>query len=289
MLIGSGPETYRFDFDKPLRARGKNGVVWLGTHVLNGEKVIIKWHKTPVAETGLPPLPGIQQKKGRLSHEGRTFHIYEYIEGSDLQTLSAQPAATWKDPSFVLEKWKQCLQVLGSLHQAGFLHTDIKLSNWIYQPATDLMYLIDLDNARPYPLQQNTQRAYIFSSPEQYLGIKELMGPWSDLFSLGICFYILFARKMPYESGHAAVLEQMQLALPLPPDKNIPPAVWEVLQKACKKPAFTRPPAQLSQDECRLRIIENIAERYTDSAGLLQRLNEIDILKPKHSFRLWKK
>lgn len=288
MQIGSGEETCVFDFDKPLRPRGKNGVVWQGQR-LSGEKVIVKWHKVQPLEEALPELPFVQRKKGRIEHEGKRFHIYEYVEGRDLQSVFENPDRSWKDPAFVLQRWKQCLQVLSGVHAAGFLHTDIKLSNWIWNEDLQQMHLIDLSSVQAYPLRHPVQRAYIFSSPEQYLGIKELVGSWSDVFSLGICFYMLFSRQLPYQSGHAAMIEQMQLAFPLPASDLIPAPVWEVLQKTCKKPAFQRPPAQLSKEEILLRTTENITERYTDTATLLAQLEHIQIQKRTTLWNLWKR
>lgn len=289
MQIGTEEQAYRFDFDRPLRARGKNGVVWAGTDVHSGRKVIIKWHRNLLPEADLPELPFIQRKTGSITHEGRTFHIYDYFEGSDLQHIFEDPDPNWKKSAFILERWKQCLQILAGLHAAGFLHTDIKPSNWIYNSENGQMYLIDLSSALALPLQHTPQRAYIFSSPEQYLGIKELNGPWSDLFSLGICFYMLFSKRMPYQSGHAAVIEHMQLAQPLQADDHIPAEIWEVLQKTCLKPAFPRPPAQMPKAEVLLKLTENITLRYTDANTLLERLQQITLSSKRSFWNLWRK
>jgi len=278
---------YEFDINDPIRQRGKNGVVWKGFCLENQNNVIIKWHKTTPHFKPTHIHDSIQYLIEEITIDSKVFRIYNYIEGVDLQSIFEDLDKKWKNTQFIVDKWIQTLEVLDTLHQNKLLHTDIKLSNILYDVVTDSIKLIDLDSAQHYPLEKPPQRAYIFSSPEQYLGYKELMGPWSDIFSTGICFYSLIKRELPYPLTHPALIEQKQLAFALEYIDEIHEDLNQIFQKCCLKPSFPIPPLQNTHEGNIKPIIENITKRYTTCQDLISDLRKLDLRETKKWYQIW--
>lgn len=279
--------TYEFDLNNPVRQRGKNGVVWIGNCKETGKFIIIKWHQKKPDFYFTETSDSIQSFIEEISNEGRLFRIYTYLNGIDLQKVFEEPSKKWKDPAFVVEKWIQTLEVLQTLHKNNYLHNDIKLSNILFDESTQLIRLIDLDNLQEFPLQKAPQRSYIFSSPEQYMGYKDLMGPWSDIFATGICFHSILARELPYPLNHPALLEQKQLAFPIPELEHLPKELNTIFQKCCKKPFFSKPPGQNSTSENVKALVENITLRYTKTEDLIEDLKQLEFKSTKKWYRIW--
>lgn len=276
-----GEFTYTFQINDPIRKRGKNGVVWLATQKESGNFAIIKWHKNPASKIPIAPHTHIQSPIEEIVHEGKIFSAYAYLKGEDLQQQFDQRKKIWRKADFIVAKWIQTLEILDHIHQQQLLHGDIKLSNLIYDASEDQMKLIDLDSVAAFPLQQPMQRAFIFSAPEQFLQVKELTGTWSDIFSSGICFYSLLSQALPYSMQHPAMLEQMQLSLPLPKREEIPDSLFPIFQKCCAKPLFPKPPGKKAGNEEIKALVLNIAARYAKASDLITDLKNLDLSPPK--------
>lgn len=282
-----GHFTYQFDFDRPIRLKGKNGIVWSAIQMESGKKVILKWHKNKASSIEIPTHEGIQSLIEEIEFDQKKFRVYTYFEGIDLQSIFDEGHKKWKNAEFVVEKWIQLLEILKHLHSHHLLHTDIKLSNIIYHESEDRMYIIDIDSVQSFPLKNKIQRAYIFSSPEQYLGLEPLIGPWSDLFSLAICMYSILTRELPYPLEHAAMIEQNQLSINIRPHSRIPKPLFEIMYRCCVKPKFQLPPGRLKREELVKTILENLNARFLESDSLIIELQKIEFKKEKKWYKIW--
>lgn len=287
MILTGQKFQYEFDINNPIRQRGKNGVVWKGICIENQSNVIIKWHKAKPHFTPTYLHESIQYLIEEIEHDSKAFRVYNYLDGIDLQSIFENPSKKWKNTEFIVQKWIQTLEVLDVLHSNKILHTDIKLSNILYNSEKDTIQIIDMDSSQHFPLEKTAQRTYIFSSPEQYLGYKEIMGPWSDIFSSGICFYSMVKRELPYPLTHPALIEQKQLAFALENIGGINEDLNQVFQKCCLKPSFPIPPLQNSASNNIKPILESITKRYTSCQDLISALRNIDLREPKKWYQIW--
>ena len=131
----------------------------------------------------------------------------------------------------VFALFEQMLQATAALHAAGFLHLDIKPSNFLFkQPDGTGLVLADfaLAQAIGTPQHQQTvvQGTPKYMSPEQFLG--QPLSQQTDFYALGIVLYEMLAGQPPFNASSYqqwAVLHCQQ-AVPLLPE---PLQVWQPL------------------------------------------------------------
>jgi hypothetical protein len=73
----------------------------------------------------------------------------------------------------------------------------------------------------------------MYMSPEQVAGETQLIGPRSDIYSLGVVLYEMLTGRLPYQARTPGALrEQILFRLPVPP-RSLSPDVPEELEAAC--------------------------------------------------------
>lgn len=146
------------------------------------------------------------------------YMIMEYLPGGDLK---ARIKAGLKE--------EECLQILAQLsdalhlvHEKGFVHRDIKPDNVMFREDGSAV-LTDFGIAR---LQSGADQVTVvgqvlgtprYMSPEQ-VQARQLDGR-ADIYSLGIMFYEMLARRVPYEHADYTALAVMHCKDPIP---NLP-------------------------------------------------------------------
>jgi serine/threonine-protein kinase len=238
--------------------------------------------------TGGLEHPGIVPVYG-LGHDadGRPFYAMRFIRGVSLKEAierfhGAGPAVS--DPG---ERALELRKLLGRFldvcdatayaHSRGVLHRDLKPANimlgqygetlvvdWglakpIDRPesgaiAGELPLVPSSASGTPATLPGTTVGTPQFMSPEQAAGRLELLGPASDVYSLGATLYCLLTGRAPFEGGDLdAVLQGVQRG-DFPPPRRVDAAVPPALEGICLKAMATGPadryasPRDLSED-----------------------------------------
>jgi serine/threonine protein kinase len=159
-------------------------------------------------------------------HQGIHFLTMDYVEGKDLAELlkDSQTAETLNAVEIV----RKVALALSEAHQAGIVHRDLKPSNIMIDRRGEPI-VMDFGLARREQeaeagiTQQGTlvgSPAYM--SPEQVEGEAHSVGPTADVYSLGVVFYQLLCRRLPFEGAVASVLAQVLTRDPLPPSQYRP-------------------------------------------------------------------
>ncbi len=119
---------------------------------------------------------------------------------------------------------------LVAIHSANIIHKDINPNNIIYNPETEQIKIIDFGLATRLskeiitvysPHQLEGTLAYI--SPEQTGRMNRGIDYRSDFYSLGITFYELLTRKLPFETTDQMELIHCHLAQQPPPINHLIP------------------------------------------------------------------
>lgn len=124
------------------------------------------------------------------------YLVQEYIKGQNLQEELDGKGKFYE--AQVLEVLQGLLPVLEFLHNKGFIHRDIKLSN-IIRDNNQLFYLVDFGTIKQVTLGLPTDKSTVFitsdfAPPEQKAG--ETLFPSSDLYSLAVtCICLLTGKK----------------------------------------------------------------------------------------------
>ena len=121
---------------------------------------------------------------------GTAYMVLEYVEGEVLSARLRQAGPLPEDE--VLRLLADVLSGLGAVHAAGFVHRDIKPGNLMVKPDGSVVVL-DFGAARQ-AVGQRSKRITSILTPgyapiEQYDTKAEDVGPWSDMYALGMVTY----------------------------------------------------------------------------------------------------
>ena len=172
--------------------------------------------------------------------EGRKFITMEFVEGEDLRTFMLRKQKL--SPGEAVEIIEQVCRALEAAHSAGVIHRDLKPQN-LMRDKSGRILVMDFGLARTLEGDGMTQTGALlgtmdYMSPEQALG--KPIDQRSDIFAIGLIFYELLTRKMPYaaDSAIASLLRRtMERAAPVVVhDPTIPPALSAIVGK-CLDPA----------------------------------------------------
>jgi tRNA A-37 threonylcarbamoyl transferase component Bud32 len=189
--------------------------------------------------------------------DGIHFIAQEYVQGSNLAELLARRGSPKLDRALAIMR-----QVAAALHKAaehGIVHRDIKPEN-IMLAANGDVKVADFGLARLYGQQAAnnltqdgiTMGTPLYMSPEQVEG--RALDPRSDIYSLGVTCYQMFAGEPPFRAESALAVAVQHLKSPPSRLENIrpdlPPAVSRIVHKMLAKNPADRfaTPRELARD-----------------------------------------
>lgn len=188
------------------------------------------------------------------------FVVLPYLEGASLAELLAegQPLPL----TVVLWLTRQAAQALQALHEAHWLHMDVKPANFHISPRGHLT-LLDLGFARRSNSSRTRDEALLFtpaySAPETLVPALTVDAR-SDLYSLGAVLFELLTHRRPYEGETAAEVLARHRCAPAPDPRifapTIPRALAETVHSLLAKEPLRRPQsaAELIDKLVRLEI-----------------------------------
>ena len=129
---------------------------------------------------------------------GTAYYVMPYVSGTSLNDDSVPKPMPESEIRTLL---MAMLNALEYLHSKNLLHRDIKPAN-ILRSQDGTPILIDFGTARELT---NSSQTSIFHSDgytpiEQYQSDGKLLGPWTDLYSLGATVYYLITGTVPMKS-----------------------------------------------------------------------------------------
>lgn len=232
-----------------LLGEGATGYVWLANDSLADAEVAIKIVRPNLAkyarfrtrfarEVALsaqvihPRLVPVYDY-GKLS-DGRPYVVMGHADQGSLGHL-----LRWGPPvNEVLRIIDQVLEALSALHARGLVHQDLKPANVLLYsgPMGDLnAWVADLGVAGTFSEIAIEKRGIsgtpTWMAPEQLVGRPQELGPWTDLYAMGLMLYeVLGGARTPETMGRKQLLEK-RLKLPPPLSGDVPPAISQVIQR----------------------------------------------------------
>lgn len=139
------------------------------------------------------------------------YMVMQYERGKSLQEYIQSHTQPAKE-AFVRRLFTEMLNGLREVHARKLLHLDIKPAN-IYIRLDGSPVLLDFGSARQTLADEHAKLPLSFTpgfaSPEQYAN-RKLLGPWSDIYSVGASIYACLVRASP----PAADIRQQHDTLP---------------------------------------------------------------------------
>jgi serine/threonine protein kinase/formylglycine-generating enzyme required for sulfatase activity len=226
--------------------------------------------------TGRLEHPGIVPVYGLgLYPDGRPYYAMRFIRGESLlQALQRFHGGTPKDPGEralelrkLLARFVDVCNTIAYAHSKGVLHRDIKPENIMLGRFGETL-VVDWGLAKPFEIadfqfsnpekerhSSSDQQSKIenlkstcetlmgqvsgtpqYMSPEQASGRIDLLGPASDVYSLGATLYVILAGRQPVppDPDVRKILRMVQCGAITPP-RQVNPAVPRALEAVCQK------------------------------------------------------
>lgn len=182
--------------------------------------------------------------------EGLDYIVMEYIPGDTLKNIIKREAPF--SIRRALEYTRQIAEALNHAHQRNIVHRDIKPHNILVTPDGQLK-VTDFGIARAISSSSFTQTGIVvgsvqYASPEQVKG--GIVGPQSDLYSLGCVLYELLTGRVPFKGDTSIAIALQHLQESSTPIReirpDIPTAVENLLKKMMEKELTKRYPSALA-------------------------------------------
>ena len=232
--------------------RGGMGIVYKGLDETLHREVAVKVLNPDITDTELLKRfrseaislarlnhPGIATIYELHQHGDELLMIMEFVRGETLQTLSERVGPL--EPPQAAHICIQILNALAHAHRAGIVHRDLKPAN-VMVTDNGVVKIMDFGIARMLGGEQLTHAGSMmgtpaYMAPEQVLG-GEIDGR-ADLYAVGVLFYRLLSRELPFKADTAIAMAQKQVADPPTPIRsfrpNLPPWCESLIVKALSK------------------------------------------------------
>ncbi len=155
--------------------------------------------------TGVPKIISISE------YNGEVVLFEEYIEGNTLADIVLNYKG---DVKKVNELMVNIFAIMKPIWEAKYVHRDIKPHNiMIRKDGTPVM--IDFGIARDLGAASITgtgwqPKSWMFGSPEQYQGDKDMISYRTDFFSLGALAYYLHYQCLPFGNNEAEIAQKFK-------------------------------------------------------------------------------
>ncbi len=178
--------------------------------------------------------------------DGRQYLVTELVDGGTLKDWANAEERTWRQ---IVELLAGVADGLAAAHAAGITHRDIKPAN-ILVAANGYAKLVDFGLAKlaETTTPEDVTRRHVdeLTRPGMIMGTVAYMSPEqaagrsidarSDVFSFGVVFYELLARRRPFAGQtDLEVLMTISHATPEPLPEDVPTALRSVVEKALEK------------------------------------------------------
>jgi serine/threonine-protein kinase len=138
--------------------------------------------------------------------DGRRYGILDWIDGPSV-TVHAQSPPMRTDGPAQLALGLQCLEAVGAVHEAGYLHGDIHPGNFLVEG--NRVRLIDFGLARPIRTEESESGGYeeggvlFYMPPEYAMKVRDGRHGFhgsiaAEVYSCAVVLHVLFTGELPY-------------------------------------------------------------------------------------------
>jgi serine/threonine-protein kinase len=192
--------------------------------------------------------------------EPRPYIVMEAVAGSNLQQQIDAREVTPRRAAEIIEKVALAIH---EVHRRGIIHRDLKPAN-ILMTERGEPKVADFGIARVLDAASGTTSGAVAGTPhymayEQLAGPAGALGPWTDVYALGVVLYVIAAGRTPYAGNNMAqIWDEMSCGLPAPPRSvrpDLSPDLEAIILRAIhRSPRDRYPTAKALADDLRCWI-----------------------------------
>ncbi|MCP4150386.1 MAG: AAA family ATPase, partial [bacterium] len=188
-------------------------------------------------------IEGVPKVYGLVPFKHNYAIVMEFIKEKAVKKFIDEKKLTMK---LFLEIAIQLTGILANIHKKNIIHKDINPSNMVYNPESGEVKIIDFNisefasNKTAEVLTSNLiEGTLTYISPEQTGRMARAIDYRSDFYSLGVTFYEMVLRRIPFKSVDFMELVHSHIArtpeAPARIDHHVPKPVSEIIMKLLAK------------------------------------------------------
>ena len=189
--------------------------------------------------------------------------VMEYIDGLNLEKARPNRLKTF------LKLFHKVAAGLDAMHEAGYIHTDIKPTN-IMLAQGGAVKIIDFGQSCPIGhRKERIQGTPDYIAPEQVSRLR--LGQRTDVFNLGATMYwLLTSEKYPTairgadSRGGISLISSDRPVAPIELNDKIPISLSKLVMECCREDPAERP-ADMKEVMARLAVVEKLWRTYRES------------------------
>ncbi|HUQ01483.1 MAG TPA: protein kinase [Kofleriaceae bacterium] len=183
--------------------------------------------------------------------DGTLYLVMELMLGHNLRKEINEPPDTMPMPRVNLI-FDGALRGLGAAHRAGIVHRDLKPEN-IFIAETDdgeVTKLLDFGIARKGGGPSLTHSGALmgtpaYMAPEQVAGNRGDIGPWSDVYGMGVILYEMLSGRAPFAADSMTEVLSRVLSREFAPLRSVRPGLPEAVYQLVERCLADEPAARL--------------------------------------------
>lgn len=200
---------------------------------------------------------------------GHHFLEMEFVAGRSLQSLVDREKALTPVRATVLAG--QIAEGLAMAHRHGIVHRDLKLDNVLLSHA-GVPKIADFGLAKRVRSSETEGRFVCgtpyYMAPELFDGAPAT--PASDVYALGVCFYLMLTGEVPFHAGSFSALSQLVSRTPVPNIRASHPAIPLEMAECVEQMLAKAPTARPRDGVAAAQLLQAVAGHVRDVESLLQ-------------------
>ncbi len=202
------------------------------------------------------------------------FLVMEYVDGLNLEKARPNRLNTF------LTLFQKVALGLEAMHQAGYIHTDIKPTNIMLAPR-GVVKVIDFgQSCRINHRKERIQGTPDYIAPEQVQRLQ--LDKRTDVFNLGATMYwVLTSEKYPTAirgtdpRGGISLVGSDKPIAPVELNDKIPLSLSKLVMECCRENRTERP-ADMRQVGARLAVVQKLWRKHRETLRANRRISEGD-------------
>ncbi len=198
------------------------------------ENLLARFRREGEAQARVDDHPNVARVRRLGEEEGRPYLVMDHLPGGSLEDRLRRGPLPFDEAARV---GAQVARGLAHLHAAGVVHRDLKPANVLFDAEggarlTDFG-LAAVEGAAGLTRSQDVVGTPSFMAPEQAMGERAAVGPWSDVFAFGALLHVALTGRQPFEGATSVEVMTRVITDDPPPVRSLRPDVPPALEAVC--------------------------------------------------------